>query len=238
MVLLHLLRSCGLDLPVAFFREPWQPRKYAFHDGLIREWELQVMSWHPSEVAYQQTDDEFELQNLYRVGPAQFTCPTGIVPPTEGARWECALEMGRRPTQEGLSVYPNFQCFWIGHKGCDTDVVLGGAAGTAVQATCAPDGAMMCFPLRDWSHDDVWEYIEVNDVPYDSDRYEKYEGKWREKPGRLHNADYVHACTACIDRREEAPQVVHCPRFQCEVENISHRLPWVEPRKLTYMVDP
>jgi len=237
MVLLHLLRAAGASMPVIFFREPWQPRKYRFHDWLIREWELQVLTWHPSAVAFQQQEDEFELQNRYQIGLSDMTCPTGIVPPDDDLPWACAVDMAQRPTQERLDVYPPLQALWVGHKRCDSDPILGGDAGTRVEALVKEDGTAVFFPLRDWTHADIWAYIEEFDVPYDADRYEKHEGIWRERPGKRHNADYVHACTACIDRRPEAPQFVHCPKLQMTIENCSARLPWVEPRKLSYMED-
>jgi hypothetical protein len=238
MVLLDLMRRGGFDLPVVFFREPWQPFKYEFHDRIIRDWGLQVLSWHPSEVAYQQTGDEFELQNWYRLGLLTITCPTGVVAPDSSRTdWACGLDLGRRPTQERLEVYPHFQALWLGHKRCDTDVVLGGDAGTRIEARVNPDGSAFYLPLRDWSHEDIWAYIEEFGVPYDEKRYEKVDGAWRERPDRLHNADYVHACTLCMDRRPEAPRFVTCPKTDMVIENVSKRLPWVEPRKLSYMED-
>lgn len=237
MTLLHLLRTAEIELPVVFFREPWQPRKYAFHDQLIRDWELHVLSWHPSGVGYQQTGDEFELQNCYRLGTMEMTCPTGIVPPADGLPWACGVEMGTRPTQDGLDVYPHFQALWVGHKRSDCDVVLGGDAGSRIHARMRADGSRTFFPLRDWTDADVWDYIEEFDVPHDIERYEKHEGVWRERPHRRHNADYVHACTACMDRRAEAPRYVLCPKLGMTIENTAADLPWIEPVKLSYMQD-
>jgi 3'-phosphoadenosine 5'-phosphosulfate sulfotransferase (PAPS reductase)/FAD synthetase len=237
MVLLHLLRSAGALMPVIFFREPWQPKKYAFHDRLIRDWDLLVLSWHPSAVAFQQEGDELELQNRYQIGEADMTCPTGITPPAAGLPWVCAIDMAQRPTQERLDVHPPLQALWVGHKRCDSDPILGGDAGTRAEALVREDGTAVLFPLRDWSHQDVWAYIEEFHVPYDEARYEKCEGVWRERPDKRHNADYVHACTACVDRRPDAPKFVHCPKLDMTVENCSARLPWVEPVKLSYMED-
>ena len=93
------------------------------------------------------------------------------------------------------------------------------------------------FPLRDWTHEDVWEYIESNNVPYDSDRYEKTDGKWGEKLDKRHNMDYVHACTNCIDCRSTAPKFTHCPKLDMIVENISSIVPWASQEKSTYMKD-
>lgn len=245
MVLLHLLHQEGLRPPVIFAREPWQPHRYAFHDELIRDWGLQVMTWHPAASAFQLTGDEFELQNLYRLDGAAFTCPTGIthveapVGPEAGP-WACGVEMWQRPRQKELTTHRPFQAFWIGHKACDTDAVLGGEAGTAVDVVTRVDGALGLFPLRDWSDADVWAYIMQFDVPYDRERYgdihpeHGYPVEWRD---RAHNADYVQACTACIDPRPGAPKIVRCPKFDADVLNCPDTVEWTEPTRLPYMVE-
>lgn len=236
MVLLHLLRSAGMAPPLLFFREPWQPKKYAFHDQLIRDWELLVYSWHPAESAFQQAGDEFEVQHLYRLNGDALTCPTGIVEPAADLPWACALDILRRPKQETLAL-PPLDAIWVGHKRCDADPILGGDAGTRVEARLVASGLHLLFPLRDWSHDDIWAYIEAFDVPYDTERYEKVDGVWRERPHKRHNADYVHACTRCLDRRPEAPRFVECPKLGMTIENMAASVPWVEPQKLSYMSD-
>lgn len=236
MVLLHLLREAGWRGPVLFFREPWQPQKYAFQDRLIRDWGLLVYSWHPAESAFQQVGDEFEVQHVYRFNGDWLACPTGIVEPADDLPWACALDILRRPKQEELTMEP-LDGLWIGHKRCDSDPILGGDAGTRVEARLLSTGLHMLFPLRDWSHDDIWAYIEARDVPYDEERYERVDGAWRERPHKRHNADYVHACTRCIDRREEAPKFVDCPKLGMVIENVAQGVPWVEPRKMSYMVD-
>ena len=89
----------------------------------------------------------------------------------------------------------------------------------------------LVLPLRDWTHEDVWQYIEDNDVPYDKARYVKTDGVWGERAGQLYNADYVHACTACLDR-ESGEKVVHCPKLGFEIESNVNKVPWVEPEKV------
>lgn len=247
MVLLHLLRKSGLRPPVIFFREPWQPHRYSFHDELIRSWGLQVISWHPSLVAFQANGDELELQNVYRLNGGNFSCPTGITLRAPGScgggeeePWACAVDMANRPTQDGLSVHTPFQAFWVGHKECDTDAVLGGPAGTRVDAAMRVDGAMALFPLRDWSDADIWRYIEACDVPYDRERYGVIDsdlGHRVEHPARQHNSDYVHTCTACIDRRGGAPASVYCPKLDCMIGNCSELVPWTEPARPKYMAE-
>lgn len=246
MVLLHLLRQEVPELPVIFFREPWQPGRYAFQDWLIRSWGLQVISWHPTMTAFQRNENELELQNVYRINEASFSCPTGITHrgpgpcPREGEQpWACAVEMARRPTQERLNTHAPFQAFWVGHKACDTDAVLGGLAGTGVDAAMRPDGALALFPLRDWSHADVWQYIQQHDVPYDRERYgdtHPATGHPMEWADKRHNADYVNACTACINSKPDAPRFVYCPKLEADVVNCPEAVPWTTPARTGYML--
>ena len=100
-----------------------------------------------------------------------------------------------------------------------------------------PEHMSLLFPIRDWTHDDVWNYIEEYSVPWDKGRYEKVNGKYREKPKKRYNADYVHACTACVDSRENSPKVVYCPKLGLEIESNVNKVPWVEPEKMSYMND-
>lgn len=236
MVLLHIMRDMGIKLPLVFFREPWQPSKYKFHDKIIQDWDLLVYSWHPYQSAFQQEGNEWEVQNHYKVNSTILTCPTGITEPTSNGKFVCALDILKRPKQHYLEV-PPFDCLWIGHKGCDSDPILGGDAGTRIESRVLMDQATMMFPLRDWTHQDIWEYIEVNNVPYDSDRYEKLDGVWGEKLDKLHNVDYVHACTRCINRNPESLKFVHCPKLKMTIENISSLVPWADQEKLSYMKD-
>jgi hypothetical protein len=236
MVLLHIMRSMGINLPLIFFREPWQPSKYEFQDQLIREWDLLVYTWHPTESAFTQNEDEFEVQNLYFLNSTSIKCPTGIIQPSEGKPWVCSLDILNRPKQVSLQV-PDVSAVWIGHKGCDSNQIYGPDAGTRVEARIVPNMATMLFPLKDWSHQDVWNYIEEHNVPFDSKRYSKLDGVWSEKEGKAHSIDNIHACTACIDRRQNAAKFVHCPKLGMRIENISASVPWANQEKLTYMKD-
>jgi len=237
MVLLHLLRRHGIKVPVIFFREPWQPFKYEFQDRIIRDWELLVYTWHPFKSAMQRVDDEFEVQHWYKLNDTILTCPTGIVEPADDLPFTTALDILKRPKQASLRV-PFVDALWIGHKNCDSDPILGGDAGTRVEVRGMPDGvASLVFPLREWTHDDVWQYIEDYDVPFDEKRYEKVDGKWRERPEKRHNADYVHASIECVDNREGAPKFFKCKKLNMTAENVAHLVPWVEPEKLPYMED-
>lgn len=235
MVLLHLFLTIGKKLPIIFFREPWQPKKYKFQESVIAKFNLEVYTWHPYATAFQQNGDEFEVQNMYQINTTTLTCPTGITPIVEGLPHICAIDILNRPKQTGLMA--DWDMIWIGHKGCDSDPILGGDAGTRINARFGTGWSNLMFPLKDWTNEDIWSYIESNDVPWDRDRYEKVDGSYREKADRSCNVDYVHACTACIDRRPEAQRFVYCPKFKGFVENASSRFPWYDQTPLSYMKD-
>lgn len=236
MALLHLMRKMmGLKFPIIFFREPWQPWKYKFQDRIIQEWGLEVYTWHPSLSAMQQSGDEYEVQNVYKFNTTTMSCPSGITEPVEGRPWVCAIDMLKRPKQEALLA--NWDMVWIGHKASDSDPIYGGDAGTRVDCRINPDQSTMMFPFRDWTHIDIWNFIEDADIPIDLDRYEKVDGVWREKIDKALNVDYVHACAKCLDKREYAPKFVYCPKFKGIVENCSNKVPWFNQTLPTYMKD-
>lgn len=243
MLALGLLLRLGIRPVVVFFREPWQPRKYHFAELMIREWELQVVTPHPERVAYQQREDEFELQNFYRINGHLFTCPTGIKPPpgdqAPDAPWACGLTLGLRPLQGELLLHPEPTTYFMGSKACDTDTMLAGDGGVQADIIPLAGGATTINPIRAFTHQEVFQACERLEIPIDTNRYERVAeargGGWRERPKQLYNPDYVHACMACIDSRPEAPAVVDCPLFNRPVANASARLPWVDPVAPAYM---
>lgn len=236
MALLDLVfKKVGAKIPVFFFVEQWQPSKYSFQNRIIEDWGLEVYSWPPALSNFQQTDDEFEVQNMYVFDNSKVTCPTGITPIEEGKSWVCALDIYNRPKSPGITT--GWDGMLFGHKLCDSDPIYGGDAGTRIDARIVPNECNVFFPMKDWTHDDVFQYCEDYDVPIQTSRYEKVDGKWREKEDRTNNCDYVHACTACVDRRESAPKFVHCPKLDCVIENVSSRVVWADQTIPSYMTN-
>ena len=238
MLVLGLLRHMGINPLVIFFREPWQPRKYRFAEGVIRDWELRVVTPHPEDVAYQQRGDEFELQNLYRINGTTFTCPTGIKPPLDSptpSPWVCGLELSLRPLQGELILHPAPLTYLMGSKACDTDTMLAGDGGVRADILPVPGGAIVVNPIRQFTHQEVFAACRELHIPIDTGRYECVDGVWREIAEHRCNPDYVHACTACMDSRDEAAAVVDCPLYKRPVANAAAKLPWVEPIAPPYM---
>lgn len=228
MVLLHLLRGDGINLPIVFHRDPWWPKKYAFADRIISEWHLEVHDYAPSAVTLWQGKEIMAFTNHYQIGPTQqsfLQVPKNILPPEAGRKYLCGIrDVLNRPT--GTYNYP-FDLVLIGHKSSDQDQIAGKVplhVDVKHNEGIAPDAA---FPLRHWTDDDIWDYTAQHGVPQQEDRYDVANRKeWSDK---WTNSDYANVCIACCDKRSSAKSV-RCPMLDREVVNVADRVPYAEPQ--------
>jgi 3'-phosphoadenosine 5'-phosphosulfate sulfotransferase (PAPS reductase)/FAD synthetase len=230
MVVLHLIRSMGYQLPVIFHREPFFPRKYRFANKVIDEWDLSVYDFPPAHTEVQQKGTEFEIINHYPVGNRTCYLPTGIVDPGPDEVPLCGLQ------DVYLKSTGTYQYRWDfvfhGHKSSDMDPICGAVplvSDVANNLHCAN----VAFPIRFFTDADVWEYSETYGVPVHHERYEKIDGAWRERVDKTDNPDYFPTCVACM-RRDGGP--VPCPKLNgLTVSNISSQLRWAQKLNLPYM---
>lgn len=235
LVALHLALRVRADLPVIFHREPFFPAKYAYANRLIEEWGLTVYDFPPAKTALQQNAaGDMEIVNSYDCGGGRFCdLPTGVVEPRGGEPWLCGLrDLVLKP--RGRFEYP-WDLVVHGHKSADVDPFHGSVPLAADFGLNVGGAATAVFPLRDWTDADVWTYIEEEQLPIHTERYEKVEGTWRERADKTLNPDYFPACTACL-AREGGP--VWCPRLAAEVPNMAGQLPWTAPQPTHYMQPP
>lgn len=230
LVLLHLCRTVRPDWPVVFHREPYLWRKYRFANQIIEDWNLTVYDWWPQGTAVMEKEGQMEIVNYYPIGGSYVThLPTGLVEPAPGEPWLCAKDdLYGKPL--GQSV-PPFDTYLIGQRGDDRDPFYG-AMPVQVDARLLPRGPMMVFPLRTWTEGDVWEYTEAHNVPVPMSRYEKVEGKWRERAEKQLNPDYFPACWACL--KAGGPKVVECPKYGMKVDNVGDLVRRVTPTPMSY----
>lgn len=232
MAVLHLVRQLEPDLPVIFHREPFEPRKYAYANRIIAEWNLAVYDFPPERIEVQENGNELHLMKYYPLGGGK-NCglATGVRPPLEGDKFVCGLrDLYGKPT--GTFAYP-WDLVFHGHKSADVDPVLGALPLFADYALNV-EAATAVFPLRTWTDADVWAYLETNDVPLHADRYIKIDGRWRDRADKVHNPDYVTACTACM--RSAGPRSVPCPKLQGQlVQNVSSQLRRVKLPEFAYL---
>lgn len=230
IVLLHLIsQRMGVKTPVVLYKEPFFVGKYTFALGVLDSWGLTAYDYPPVGVSLWHGKGIVAFTNHYQVGTDSqgrvltLDVPKNIAEPQEGRPYLCGLnDILRRPLAR-------FECPWdlffCGHKSSDEDQIAGKVPLNA-DVNFATHSPSMAFPLRDWTDDDVWDYIEEFNLPVDMDRYDATNRKeWEDK---TRNSDYFHCCIRCIDRREG--KSVICPKLGMEVMNISEQVPYQESR--------
>lgn len=217
-------------LKVIFHREPLQHHKYEFANRIIRDMDLHVIDYPPLGTTIREENGETEIVNHYQIGGSYVYLPTGLRPQSHG-RTICALEdIYNKPT--GTFNYP-FDVAFHGHKSSDVDPVLG-AVPLKVDMSLNPISASAAFPIRHFTDEDVWRYIEENNVPVHHERYEKVDGQWREREDKTHNPDYINACYACMTKAATKTGA-DCPRFGCRVSGVYEQLRINQPPKMEYL---
>ena len=217
MVLAHLIRevygASHFPLPVIYHRDPWFAHKHQFANEIIQSWGLTVHDWPPTAAGVKVKSDMIELVARYNFGKSALDIPKNVCKPEDYPRrpYLCGLYDWVLRPKANVEKYP-FDLVFHGHKSSDVDPFEGSVK---LKVSCDFIGnVMLAFPLRHWTDDDVWDYIEEHHIPTQRPRYadrEELDDKW-------HNNDYVHACTNCIDPRNNA-ETVFCPKLKKQVPN-------------------
>ena len=227
--LLHLIKfGAGIDLPVIQYREPKLRERYAYSDQLIKEWKLEVYDYPPSKIAIADGPDvetgklRFDFIKYYQWGQGTAVCLSlGTERPKEGEEFLCGVtDVLQRPT--GTFNWP-WGAVYIGTKYSDTDLIKGHVP-LAVDIRYTENSPMSLYPMRDWTDDDIFQYLEDNGVQPDPTRYVKDYHKWSNNPNKSLNADFYPICFNCVNRHEG--KYVDCPKLKAKISNISHLAPY------------
>lgn len=230
LALLHVIRTMGYKIPVVFHREPFMPKKYEFADRIIRDWDLSVYDYPPTAMGFMTGNGLAHTINYHQAGGKQLARATGLHDFTEGKDYLCALEDLINRPRVGQVEFPWDICFH-GHKSTDIDPVTGPVPLT-IDILAVEGSSHYAYPLRNWTDQDVWMYLEAAGVPINFSRYLKTEEGYKDNPDKSLNSDYFPACWRCIDRDEESS--VHCPKKNKKVSNVSSSIHY-DPLKLEYM---
>ena len=144
----------------------------------------------------------------------------GTERPIGDEKYLCAIDFLSRPT--GTFAWP-WQAVYIGTKNCDIDL-LKGQISPKYDIRYVDGCPISLYPIRDWSDDEVYEYLEVNGVMPDTDRYEKVDGTWGNKADKSKNADYIPTCLACIDK--SPGDVAYCQKLGCNINKMTEKAPY------------
>lgn len=219
MALLGVCREAGFKFPVVYHREPWYPNKSVFADRVTAEWNLVVHDWPPTAMGIKSNEERTEFVSRYQVAKNGYMdIPRNIEPPDDN-NFVCGLlDIIRRPV---ASFAHPWDVLLIGHKSCDSDQFFGDIP-LHLDIKLSREGEpALCFPLRSWTHENVWDFLDAFDIPVQTDRYDRSaRAEWDDK---TFNNDYWQACTRCIDPR--GPAIVFCPKFQREINNVSATVP-------------
>ena len=231
--MLHILMfKLGVRLPCVQWREPRFRHRYAHSDLLAREWDLTLYDYAPGRIAIQDGYDietgapRFDFLKYYQWGHhSALILSLGTEVPKEheiaSGKYLCGLaDVLQRPT--GSFNWPWDSCFH-GQKSADVDLIKG-AVPLMQDVRRTPDSPTQLYPMRHWTDDDIFEYLEAEGVPMDPTRYDRASGKWGHKHDKSHNADYYPICWNCVNRHLSSP--VWCPKLQSQVNNISHLAPY------------
>jgi len=157
----------------------------------------------------------FDILKYQQWGGTNVIISLGTERPVGDEKYLCGVDFFQRPT--GSFNWP-WESVFIGTKGGDTDPIKGGVV-LETDVRFADKSPVSLYPLRDWSDENVFEYLESEGVEPDPNRYEKIDGKWDYKSDKSMNADYIPTCLNCIDRHQGP--YVHCPKLNARVNNIA-----------------
>jgi 3'-phosphoadenosine 5'-phosphosulfate sulfotransferase (PAPS reductase)/FAD synthetase len=226
MALLHLIRNTlpmnplnchSYPVSVLHHKHPWFPAKQEFAESVIKSWALEVHDFPPIACGVKFKPDLLELVALYTFGSTMMGLPINTEAPIQRRDFVCGLEGWINRPKSGPITYP-WTTVYSGHKSSDVDQFEGKVALTCDRVILG--GVNLVFPLRHWTDDDVWDYIEENHIPYDKRRYQDR----KELPDKWLNPDYIHACTACIDPRNTTDKEVFCPKLRENVPNLGSKV--------------
>jgi 3'-phosphoadenosine 5'-phosphosulfate sulfotransferase (PAPS reductase)/FAD synthetase len=223
MVLADLIRTSGAQsefprvhgfpIDVIYHRDPWFSQKHEFAEHVIKSWGMEVHDYPPMAAGVKVKPDMLELVARYNFGHGAMDIPRNVLGPEEYPRRDyiCGLNDWLLRPKSFLNDYV-WDTVFVGHKNADIDPFEGPVPLKGDEAELFD--VRMVFPLRHWTDDDLWDYIEEHHIPVQETRYQgrtELEDKW-------YNNDYVHACTRCVDPREMRPNVF-CPKLKRDVRN-------------------
>lgn len=216
IVLLHLLLAAKIRMPIVYYYDPWYPRKNDFANHVISLWNLEVHSYPPAKTSLLHGKGIVALVSEYQTGPqASVAVMKNALEFKNGddpEKFLCGLNFLMRPC--AIYVYP-WDLALVAHKDCDEDQIYGLVPlhSPVVYRDQGPD---YIFPLKEWTHDDVWDYTERFALPCQTDRYDiANRCEW---PDKTLNSDWYEVCLRCVDKRLEG-KTVWCPKMNRELQN-------------------
>ena len=206
LVMLHLILRIK-KVPVIYWREPFFQSKFEHPQKIAQEWDLEIYDYPPAFTDYLQLDDYFDVYNFYYAGGNYINLFTGTRNyKPEDKKFLCAIkDLLLRPKCSGYDF--KWDSIFHGHKQSDPLYIGGKIELPKVKMF---GKGIMALPIKDWSDEEIWQYIERYFLPYNKERYDN---KKEEK-----NNDIFPTCHDCLDYRNIGE--VFCPKQKKNVKCI------------------
>jgi hypothetical protein len=223
LCMLHLMLMHEIKLPIVTYMHPYFPRKNRLALGLSDSFDQVLYNYPPYRISmmYGRTGEPAIVEEFMTSPVTTTAIPIDIIEYRDGddpGKYRCGVDLLTRPT--GTFSYPWDACV-IGHKDVDSDTIYGDVP-LATKILYRDAGPDCLFPLKDWSHDDVWDYLETYDIKVQADRYDQ--PNRREWDDKMANPDWWEACIRCVDKRHAGTRVF-CPKLKTEIDNVSESVP-------------
>lgn len=221
--MLHLIRSIK-NIPIIQWRFEGQNKKYEFADKIIKDWDLERHDYQPSYVDIMCLGDKIDAITWRGLGDKGLMYVAVELHKPNG-KFCCAyLDFIKLPRIQSYDY--KWDLTFIGNKNCDVDPILG-AVPVKDKISKLGNTKLYC-PIRDWTNEDIWEYTEKYNIPYNDKRYNKEDG-YKEFEDKTYNENYHFTCTECLNPNNE--DFVMCPITKKERINIGNAMKYPERLK-------
>lgn len=207
------------DIPIVYLKPQWFPRKHAFAEKVIAEWELDVHANIPP-LGYSITsrNGKTEIVRHFSMGAQQMLLPIGKIGIEGQPKWLCGQDtLLKGPV--GTFTWP-WDVAFHGHKDSDIDPMKASTK-LNVDIHQIANTCDLAYPLRHFTDADVWKLTEKYKLPFNRLRYESFQSPSMDQEN-FFNEDYYPYCNKCFDPRE--PDFVVCPKTGLEITNIHDSL--------------
>ena len=201
------------------FRIEGQPKKYEFADKIIKDWDLEVYDYLPTQISLMNKENKIDAIMLRSFGQNGWAYVASELHSGNGG---CVLR-----DFVSAPIIPFYDYKWdltfIGNKSCDEDPILGK---TPIKKGASRVGNTILYcPIRKWTNKDIWAYTERYNVPYNDRRYDKSNG-YKEFKDKTYNENYHFCCTDCVNPNKD--EMVMCPLLGKEIKNIGNNMKYEE----------
>ncbi len=223
IVVLHLIKEMGLKWDCMFHRDPYFPKKYAYANKIIEDWDLVCRDFPARFTSVFYMNDTFEVVRHYRIGYDNLVLCAMLYKPEEyvEGQYLCALK------DIYLQPRGDIEYIWDamveGHRTVEAKPHTAMTpAGLRWQGKHTLGSADVFFPIHDWTNKEVYYYIRDNGIPINDRAYDIVDDELVPKADKTYNPDCRPACYECM--LPENPMTVHCPRHGITVNNVWNEL--------------